>query len=216
MWNYPRCIHVHVPKTAGNSVSVALRAAWRGTSLIERLALRVRLGGKRPFSRVRGTHKHSKARDIRLAIGQRSWDEHFSFAFVRNPWDLMVSSYSWWVNRADRFEEARQAALEIKALGSFPRFMDSVYGREQINEQRGNLRDWICEDDGRILVDVVGRFERLEEDWTLIRAQLGIDVTLPHRNRGNRGEYRGYYDSTSRDIVAQRFAWAIDRFEYSF
>ena len=216
MWNYSKCIHVHVPKTGGNSVSAALQAAWRAKPRIERLTLRLRHGGKQGFSKGRGIRKHAKARDIRLVIGQRSWDEHFSFAFVRNPWDLMVSSYSWWVSRAERFEEARQAALEIKALGSFSRFMDSVYGREQINEQRGNLSDWICEDDGRILVDVVGRFERLEEDWTYIAHRLGIDAQLPHRNRGNRGEYRAYYDGTSRDIVAQRFAWAIDRFEYSF
>ena len=159
MWNYSKCVHVHVPKTGGNSVSAALRSAWRATPRIERLTLRLRHGGKRVFSKGRGIHKHAKARDIWLVIGQRSWDEHFSFAFVRNPWDLMVSSYSWWINRADRFEKARQAALEIKALGSFSRFMDSVYGREQINEQRGNLRDWICEEDGQILVDVVGRFE---------------------------------------------------------
>jgi hypothetical protein len=149
-------------------------------------------------------------------IGEPSWDQCFSFAFVRNPWDLMVSSYHWWLQRAERFEKARQAAREIKTLGSFSRFMDSVYGREQINEQLGNLHDWICDDDGHILVDVVGRFERLEEDWTAIAGRLGIDAWLPHRNRGDRGEYRAYYDGASREIVARRFAWAIDHFEYSF
>jgi hypothetical protein len=128
----------------------------------------------------------------------------------------MVSSYHWWLEKAERWEEFQAGAREIRAFESFPRFMDSVYGREQINEQRGNLHDWICDDDGHILVDVVGRFERLEEDWTAIAVRLGIDARLPHRNRSNRGEYRAYYDATSRDIVARRFAWAIDYFEYSF
>lgn len=207
---------MHVPKTAGNSVRAALQSAWHDTPPIERLALWVRLGGKPPFARPQGTHKHSKARDIQEVVGRESWDAGLSFAFVRNPWDLMVSSYHWWLNRAHRWEELQARAREIQALGSFPGFMDSVYGREQINEQRGNLSDWICDHDGRILADVVGRFERLEEDWTAIARRLGIRADLPHRNRGNRGQYRAYYDRTSRDIVARRFAWAIDRFEYRF
>ncbi len=216
MWNHRRCIHVHIPKTAGNSISAALKSAWRSTPVLRRMVLLASGGGRPPFVKPRETHKHAKARDILEVIGEDSWRRGFSFAIVRNPWDLMVSSYHWWLERADRWEQFRDSAREIRALGSFAGFMNSAYGREQINEQRGNLRDWICDRDQRIVVDFVGRFERLEEDWTVIAEHLGITQPLPHRNRSTRGPYRQYYTSATRDIVARRFAWAIDRFEYRF
>ena len=34
--------------------------------------------------------------------------------------------------------------------------------------------DFLCDDDGRILVDVVGRFERLDEDMATVRQSLGL------------------------------------------
>jgi hypothetical protein len=177
--------------------------------------IRLRLAGKGPAA-VGRFHKHAKARDIRATVGERAWHGHLSFTVVRNPWDLMVSSYHWWLNRADRWKSLRTHARAVAALGSFPRFMDSPYGREHINEQVGTFRDWICDTDGRVLVDTVCRFERLEEDWREMAGRLGIQVDLPHLNRGNRGAYRDYYDGPSKQIIGERFAWAIDYFEYRF
>ncbi|NNG15058.1 MAG: sulfotransferase family 2 domain-containing protein [Gemmatimonadales bacterium] len=206
---------MHIPKTGGNSITAALRSAWARKPLSERLVVRIRLAGKGPAA-VRRFHKHAKARDIHAVVGEHAWHDHFSFAVVRNPWDLMVSSYHWWLNRADRWKSLQTDAQAVAALGSFPRFVDSPYGRERINEQLGNFRDWICDAEGRVLIDNICRFERLEEDWQGIATQLGIQVDLPHLNRGNRVAYRDYYDGPSKQIIAERFAWAIDCFEYRY
>lgn len=214
-WNDPKCIHVHIPKTGGNSVTAALHSAWNRRPLAERMARRIRLGGRGPIANRR-FHKHAKAQDILAVVGEPVWHDHFRFAVVRNPWDLMVSSYHWWLDRAERWESLRADARAVAALGSFPRFMDSPYGRERINEQCGDLRDWICDTEGRMLIDTVCRFERMEQDWQEITARLEIQVDLPHLNRGNRRVYRDYYDEPSRKVVAKRFAWAIECFEYRF
>lgn len=216
MWNHQRFIHVHIPKTAGNSISAALKSTWHSTPALRRLVVRVYGGGKPPFVKPVGIQKHAKARDMLEVIGRESWQRRFSFAIVRNPWDLMVSSYHWWLEKADRWERFRASAQEIRTLGSFAGFMNSVYGREQINEHRGSFCDWICDHDQEVLVDFIGRFERLDEDWAVIAKRLGITAQLSHRNRGNRGPYRAYYTRATRDLVTRRFAWAIDRFEYRF
>ena len=214
-WNDPRCIHVHIPKTGGNSITAALYSAWSRRSRAERIARRVRMAGRRPAA-IHRFHKHAKARDIHATVGEHAWRGRLSFAVVRNPWDLMVSSYHWWLKQAERGTSFRLKSREVAAFGSFPRFMESSYGRDQINEQVGTLRDWLCDNDGRILVDVVCRFERLEHEWHSIADMLGVQATLPHLNRGNRGAYQQYYDSSSKQIVAERFAWSIDHFGYRF
>ncbi len=216
MWPNSRCIQVHIPKTAGNSIRSALQAAWQSTPPLQRLVFRTRHGGRGPVRTVRGAHKHAKAWDLRTSLGEETWSRCFSFAFVRNPWDLMVSSYTWWLEKAERWEKLRPSAQEIKALGSFPRFIESNYGREMINEHQGNIRDWLCGPDGETVVDVVGQFEHLERDWAQIVERLGVKAPLPHLNRGKRGPYASYYDDTSRTIVAERFAWTIERFGYRF
>lgn len=221
-WNDPKCIHVHIPKTGGNSITGALHSAWDGKPLAERMARRVRLGGRGPVA-SRRFHKHAKARDICTVVGEPAWHDHFSFAVVRNPWDLMVSSYHWWLKQGEGGTSVRVKPRhdwpehrDVAALGSFPRFMESSYGRDRINEHVGSIRDWICDHDGQVLVDVVCRFERLEEDWNAIADMLGIHAALPHLNRGSRGAYQQYYDGPAKQIVAERFAWAIDYFGYRF
>ena len=149
-------------------------------------------------------------------MGQVAWSRSFSFAFVRNPWDLMVSSYRWWLEKADRWDELRPAADEIRGMGSFPTFIHSPYGRQMINEQSGTLRDWICDGDGQIIVDRVGRFERLRDDWAEISETIGVNVPLPHLNQGTRGPYQDYYDDASRGLIEERFDWAIEHFKYRF
>jgi len=60
-------IHIHIPKTGGTSVSVALGYPE----------------GKTP--------DHRRARVIKKGV--KDWDSYFKFTFVRNPWDLVVSDF---------------------------------------------------------------------------------------------------------------------------
>ena len=43
---------------------------------------------------------------------------YFSFAFVRNPWDLMVSSYHSWLYKAGKFENRRAQQRTVLGLGA--------------------------------------------------------------------------------------------------
>jgi len=50
----------------------------------------------------------------------------------------------------------------------------------------------------------------------VVRERLGLAHDLPHTNRSAHEDYRGYYTTETRDIVAKRFARDIDRFGYLF
>ncbi|NNK33015.1 MAG: hypothetical protein HKP02_07815 [Xanthomonadales bacterium] len=59
--------------------------------------------------------------------------------------------------------------------------------------------DMLHDADGRLLVDFVGRFESLQEDFRRVCAKLGIEsAELPHRNRS---------DKKSRDTRRKLHNW---------
>lgn len=77
--------------------------------------------------------------------------------------------------------------------------------------------DWITDEEDRIIVDYIGKFESLEQDFNQICQKINMpELTLPHINITKREDYRKYYDEQTREWVAKRFARTIKRFNYSF
>lgn len=196
-----RYVFIHIPKCAGTSIHRALRNMHEQVSL--------------PID-PRKYHKHAKAADVRPILGPL-WDDSFKFSIVRNPWDLMVSSYHWWRRQAGQYSSLAIQAGEVREMGGFAKFMQSQFGQEMLNEQRGKeLLDWIAED-GKMIVDFVGRYEDLESDWARICQRLGVaPVRLTRENASARGDYRQLYDETSKRLVAERFRRTIEFFGYEF
>ncbi len=67
-------------------------------------------------------------------------------------------------------------------------------------------------------MDMVGHFEYLAEDTTLISQGIKRPISLMHKNRSlNSGtDYRNSYDDKMVEIVAKRFAEEIELFGYTF
>ncbi len=194
-----QCIFVHIPKTAGNSVSHVLNQLPRES---DNLSPKI--------------SKHAKAFEIKYLLGEELWEQYFSFAFVRNPWSLMVSCYHWWLQKAKDIKYHSGKAKQVAAMKDFNEFMQSKFGRKMINERYGNMFDWISENN-KIIVDYVGKLETIEKDWEHICEQLKIkQMPLPHINKSKHRDYRKYYNDESIQIVAERFKKTIDLFDYSF
>ena len=77
--------------------------------------------------------------------------------------------------------------------------------------------DWVSDDEGQLLVNSIGRFENLTNDFDEICSKIGVvGCVLPHVKKSNRGDYRKYYDDRSIEIVRKWFEKDIDYFEYKF
>ena len=84
------------------------------------------------------------------------------------------------------------------------------------NTGGGDLTEWISDGD-EIIVDFVGRYENLNEDWSKICQTLQVPaLPLGRENQVVRQDYRVFYDNESRELVANRFARTIELFEYRF
>jgi hypothetical protein len=190
-----RSIFVHIQKTAGSSIEGAL---WTADPAIE--------------SHLRDGRRHQFAREVRATLAPEVWRDYFKFAFVRNPWDRLVS----WYAMCKRNPGSNKFSAYVNAVA--PTFEDFVTKATTGMGVRTtcNQLDYVSDDDGAVIVDFVGRYERLDEDFAVVRERLRLPQGLPHLNQTPHGEYRGYYSAASRDIVARRFARDIAHFGYEF
>lgn len=178
-------IFVHINKTGGSSVEQALGL---------------------PFS-------HKSAREIIREIGERRWNQRFSFTIVRNPWDKVASHYFYRV-------KTNQTGLRDHPI-SFLEWVRRAYGdRDPRYYDKPNTFmpqvDWITDEAGSVRVDFIGRFESLQDDFHEICRRIGKEVQLPHLKSSEKPDYRRLYDTETMEIVERRFRTDLDLFGYRF
>jgi hypothetical protein len=219
-------LFVHIPKSAGQSIE---------QFFVEKLGMDPREDRAHFLLQAnddpsRGTEKlaHLSAREyVRDGyVSQQEFDRLFKFTFVRNPWARIVSEYryrNYFHHRSFRdfvLNKLPQPGWNDKYRHVMPQF------------------DLLHDENGKLLVDFLGRFENLYQDFDTVCRRLGIDdSTLPHRNPSNKrsrnlkrsfrnrlffnGEnskrhYSEFYDRETRDAVTRLYQRDIDAFGYRF
>jgi hypothetical protein len=170
--------------------------------------------GGSSIERALGLHlEHMTALEKRAQLGIEHWDRKFTFAFVRNPWDRAVSHYHYRVQTNQN--ELRLGAVPFESWirkcfhDRDPRYLDKP---KMFMPQS----HWLVDGQGRELVEFVGRFERLDQDFAAVCSRLGRSVRLPRVKASSRTDYRPYYSSDSRALVGAWYADDVERFGYQF
>ena len=201
-------LFVHVYKSAGMSVSKALSPF--AVSKYQRETVRVlkQLNLPCPGSwDPNPFDTHVTASDLVTFMGQAEFNSFFSFAFVRNPWDWLVSVYCYVLTKPDhRLHE------QFTSLGNFQHYIEWQCG--------GGLplqKEFLFSQDGEQLVDFIGRFEHLDRDFQAVCKQIGVSVQMPRLNASRKSRsFREYYDERLVELVREKYQPDIDLFEYSF
>lgn len=170
--HHHKCIFVHIPKTGGMSIEKAF---------LESLGLRLHRGQNHSLilsynsDPLQGPPSlaHLAAGDYcaKSYVSSEIFETYFKFSFVRNPWSRMVSIYKHFEFHRymafDRFVECQLPILqEIKTYFVMP----------QVN--------YIYDEKGRKLVDFVGKFENIEEDFEYVRNKIPQSLNnLAHINK---------------------------------
>ncbi len=202
-----RFLFVHVDKTAGMTITRALERHAE-TRLFERAMRRL---GVRELYRVWYPFKihprHVSALRLRSELPPRVWRRLFKFAFVRNPWDREVSLYHY-ILRVPKHPQHRIVA----GLSGFDEYLE---WRAELGwtPQRRQLADA----QGELIVDFVGRFEHLEQDFGCVTQRLGLPARqLPWLNASPRAHYTTFYTPGGRRRVEQGYAEDLELFGYRF
>ena len=208
-------LFVHIAKTGGTSVRSALtRLRWRDPFfwpmfVCSRLSHLTghRIGAKFP--------RHAKVIAAKEMLPVAVFESLFKFAFVRNPWDLQVSSFHHirrerphLMNGITDFEEFLRWKLDPDRPYQF--HLDTSI-EQQI--------DYLVDLEGEIIVDYIGRYESLEDDFQFICERIGVPhLTLPHKRKASdrADDYRSYYSDQTAALVSEHFRRDIEAFGYSF
>lgn len=205
-------------KTAGTSLETALSNYCSGSDVVTPLGAYE--FNKDPTGKwqhmamnVGDFHQHDEASTIRQRVGEATWSRYHKFSITRNPWDRVVSLFTWRTRRerndgATKPNASADASLEDLRV----RFRDYVRSAWETN-------DGFYFIDGRLCVDQVLRYEHLHDDVADLCRKLGIPaIELPRLKTGFRSghHYGAYYDDETRRVVAERHANDIRQFGYRF
>jgi hypothetical protein len=198
---------LHVPKTGGCSIFEALHQRVGGSSLWETMP-----GAKGPTPHVR----------VDFMMKKYDWmSEYWRFAFVRHPFDRLVSLYHFWRNRMEPRYTPEGFVMQPMSLHGLPiKIRDAINyttfeswafdNIESVNTQM----HFISKDD-EVVMDFVGRFENIQEDFAKVAERLNTSPELPFRNKGEHKPYEEYYTNPAlRSFVTDYFWCDFKAFGY--
>jgi hypothetical protein len=162
--------------------------------------------------------------------GARLFPGRYAFAFVRNPWDRLVSCWrdkiggevreftgmaprgvAWCLASYDVFHAGMPFEAFVRAVAEIP----DDDADEHFRSQHCNL----VNARGDLAVDFVGRYEALEADFRGVAETIGLppDVTLPCLQANPVAvDHAAFYTAQTRDLVATRYARDVALFGYAF
>lgn len=206
-----KCIFVHIPKTGGTSVEDAL---W-GDDWSVRTEKQLWMGIIQPgFNKYQsGGLQHLLAHQIRQEVGQDTFESYYKFSFVRNPWDKVVSQFHY-----IKTQPMLRDYMGLTAWTSFKRYVRILVENRDKHVQSFEQWRFIYDDSGNSLIDYLGKFEQLEQDFRHVASNLGLTgVKLPHSMKSSkRKPYWKYYDQKTADLIAGLYARDIELFDYQF
>jgi hypothetical protein len=208
-------LFVHTAKTGGTSIRDALqRYRWRDPYYVPQFICS-RLSGWTGHKIGAKFPRHAKAIAAKEMLPHELYEKLFKFVFVRNPWDLQVSSFH------HLRRERPHLVAHTPDFASFIRWKLDPHRPYQFHVDTSiELQsDYLVDLHGNVIVDFIGRYERLHEDFAEACKRIGIATPeLPHRReaKDRAKDYRGYYDDDLTALVAERFQRDIALFNYTF
>lgn len=209
-----RFLFVHIAKTGGTSVRAALqRYRWRDPYYLPQW-LASKMSGLAGHELAIKLPRHCKVITAQEMLPREFYNDLFKFGFVRNPWDLQVSSYHHIKRERPHLVLPDESFEEFLTRKLDPNRPWQYHIDTSITPQS----DYLVDLRGNLIVDFVGRYENLQNDFDHCCERIGLPIqALPHRRKANdRSRYRDYYNATTQKLVAAHFERDIALFGYQF
>lgn len=186
-----QAIFVHTPKAAGTAIALSLF-------------------GELPY--------HYTAEDYRAIFGREAFNRYFKFSFVRNPWDRVHSAYTYLLKGGWNSRDQAWSQQHLEPYAGFEAFVLEGLPRREVRQFMHFVpqHHFVCGISGRLLVDYLGYYETIAEDFRRISERLGIGAELVNTNRSTEQDYRERYTLKMRKMVERLYRTDIRKFGYEF
>lgn len=208
-------LYVHIAKTGGTSVRAALKSVqWKDPYyLAQFLCSRLsHLTGHRIAAKL---PRHAKIICAQEMLPQDFFAGLFKFAFVRNPWDLQVSSYHHLKRERPHLLQGHEDFEDFLRWKLDPNRPPQYHLDTVMTPQT----DYLVDLHGRMLIDYLGRYERMQEHFEVICQRIGVaTLRLPHKRQATdrANDYRSYYNDRTAQMVAEHFHRDIELLGYRY
>lgn len=200
-----KLVFISVPKVACSSILSAIASSYQ-------VKLRSALHSDPFWQIARGT----------LSAQQQTYNK---FAFVRNPFERIVSCYKHKILRVRMQSQTEQIPYLFKKFlpleSTFAEFINVISRVPDCHaEQHFKSQYAILYERERLLPDWVGRFETLAASWAEIAQKYQFEQALPKLRStahlcGIPQDYRTYYTRPLVKLVYRRYQKDIEAFGYA-
>ena len=187
------CIFIRIPKCGTQSIA---------TSLFGNLG-----------------YGHKTLMDYQLIFDPKTFDQYFKFAFVRNPLDRLASAFFFL--KKDGFSK-RDKAFNQEYLTRYKDFDDFVENGLRTPGILGYIHfipqyKYVCDRNGKIATNFIGKLENVEQDFKYICSQLKIErqLTTRNTNREKKRPYRDLCSEKSIQIIKEVYKKDFELFDYA-
>ncbi|MDF9801090.1 hypothetical protein OKW21_006353 [Catalinimonas alkaloidigena] len=185
-----------------------------------------------PFRNANGRKYLAKQRILVNELNEVE-SSYWKFAFVRDPWDRLASCFSEKINKKDANGKPVTSKNHIDGVSRayikkygkrvykdmpFHEFVDLVCDLpdKEADEHFISQNKFLTNEEGKVVVDYVGKLENLEYDFNYIKQKCKFPdhIHMPHLLKSSKGMYDKYYDDALRVKVRERYKNDIEMFDY--
>ena len=202
-------LFLHVPKTAGKSLTLAL-----ADTIARPLTCLVPPGTEKLLRKsldlegvtVERSNGHENMRKASRVLAERNWhlqvpDFPVVLVAVRNPYDLMVSNYHF----------MRKTYTDNRDKANFALAHRSDFETYAVESSFFPIDRWLTLPDGAPPNRRLLRFEHLQEDFTSAMTMLGhASPQLPVVNASDHGHYTEYLTPAAEAAIYDKFRYLFD------
>ena len=223
-----KAIFIHIPKTGGSYIGPTLAKHYGFTSYLNLIAFRrpdhdelcktdsysttltgITTYDHSLFNKTIGLLEYCSTSEYfneKMNMDPDKWKSYTKFCFIRNPYSRVVSGWR-------HFNAILYKNMPLYEYLHDTNISDIEYGHIYMSQKKH-----IQNQDGHCGVDIIGRFEHLEEDLREILNTLGFDRIVHKVRKVNVSNHSGsddvHMDIRTIQIVNKLFKDDFDTFHY--
>lgn len=188
--NKSKIIFVHIPKTGGTSVEVAINTHYYkyGYGVIftdkNNEINQIRYENLKKVVKMRNLNitrkfalQHLKSNEYKVTLGDDTYNEYFKFAICRNPYDRIISEFFWCEipEIGDKHGQSFDDFLEYVQKCVLERnYYETIYHDHLIPQH-----EFIYDEKNNLQINKLFKYENFDEVKNFLKKELNI-TNIPH------------------------------------